>query len=80
MHWNGSAWQPSATGPGGVSIHGRSKSDVWSVGYSGVIRHFDGATWTRSAWLGVGLSTIARAPSGAMFVAGHNGAVLRRAK
>jgi hypothetical protein len=46
---------------------------------NGEVFRFDGAVWTRSAWLSVGLATIARAPSGAMFTAGHNGAIFRRA-
>jgi hypothetical protein len=46
---------------------------------TGELFHFDGVTWTRSAWLSVGLTALARTPSGALFTAGQNGAIFRRA-
>ncbi|MBS1124677.1 MAG: hypothetical protein H6Q90_6905 [Deltaproteobacteria bacterium] len=86
--WNGVSWlgvvAPAVSvGSDGrraiTQLAGASSSDLWAATSSGEVFHFDGTTWTRSARLSVGLSTIARAPSGAMFAAGHNGAIFRRA-
>jgi hypothetical protein len=87
LHWNGAAWSAKAAPPvtltdgarGITGLAGTGSNDLWASTSSGELFHFDGATWTRSAWLSVGLGTLSRAPSGALFTAGANGAIFRRA-
>ncbi|MDB4944138.1 MAG: Glucosyltransferase-I precursor [Labilithrix sp.] len=86
--WNGAAWSAvkappfEATGYDDIRITalaGKSSSDVWAASASGEVFHWDGATWKRSAWLSVPVYAIARTPAGALFTAGANGAIFRRA-
>jgi hypothetical protein len=87
LRWNGTAWSaasapPIATTDGYRAITGLAgtgSSNLWVSTSTGELFHFDGATWTRSAWLSVGLTALARTPSGALFTAGENGAIFRRA-
>jgi hypothetical protein len=58
-------------------IAGSSSGDVWAVAGNGELHHWDGAAWHASAVPGVGLSRLARTPSGELVVAGNNGAILR---
>lgn len=88
LRWNGVAWQPAAApviSSGGdgkrtiTAFTGTSSSDLWAATSSGEVFRFDGSTWSRSSRFSVGISALARTPAGAMFAAGRNGAVLRRA-
>lgn len=86
-HWNGVAWSAVPAPPFDTTMYnarsitdlaGASSNDLWAATSTGEIFHWNGTTWTRSAWLAVGLSSIARTPSGALLAAGGNGAILRR--
>jgi hypothetical protein len=85
--WNGSSWQAVTAPPITADVQGRkaitdlagASNDLWASTSSGEVFHYDGSTWTRSARLSVGLTSIARTQAGALFTAGENGAVLRRA-
>jgi len=84
IHWNGSSWQaaqaPPLSGTDVVinSLAGTSSTDLWAATSGGQIFHWNGSAWSRSAQLSVSIGSLARLPSGAMFVAGGNGAILRR--
>jgi hypothetical protein len=85
--WNGSSWQAVTAPAITADVQGRkaitalagTSTDLWASTSSGEVFHYDGAAWTRSARLSVGLTALARTAAGALFTAGENGAVLRRA-
>jgi hypothetical protein len=48
LRYDGVAWNQMPWGPPLevlLGVHGRSATDVFAVGFLGVIQHFDGATW-----------------------------------
>lgn len=62
LHWDGKSVAPVSPAPPLVpsllAIHGSSSSDLWAVGGSGAIVHWDGTAWTASSTpLGVPGST-----------------------
>jgi hypothetical protein len=61
-----------------VRIAGSSSSDAWIATDSQQIYHYDGSGWRLSATVGIGLTGLARTPSGALVVVGDNGGILRR--
>jgi hypothetical protein len=51
VHWDGSAWKPSATGTVSTLLHvwGRSSTEVWAVGAEGTAVTWNGTGWSTSA-------------------------------
>ncbi|MCA9626107.1 MAG: hypothetical protein KC766_00515, partial [Myxococcales bacterium] len=46
-HYDGVAWSEERILGNMTGIYGRSARDLWVVGQTGLLAHFDGATWTR---------------------------------
>ena len=87
LHWTGSAWTAVSPPPlrydaGGnqtiTHFAGSSSTDLWATATMGDVFHWDGAHWAKSATLGVAASSLARAPSGALFAVGGSGSIFRR--
>jgi hypothetical protein len=49
QHWNGTQWQQfQGAGAGGsIKMWGSSSNDMYFVGYSGLIIHYNGNSWTK---------------------------------
>jgi hypothetical protein len=50
LHWNGERWEETLSdpsSPGLLKIWARNDHDVYAVGYSGAIFHFNGVRWQR---------------------------------
>jgi len=69
--WDGGAWtaMPHPSGSARFRVHGRSLTDVYSVGQWGAI-HFDGSAWSESLNSGTELFGIWTAPDGQAFASG----------
>lgn len=49
QHWDGTAWTMSDATWALAGVGGSGPNDVWTVGDYGMIRHFDGSTWSTSS-------------------------------
>lgn len=86
-HWNGNTWttmsipgfstQDPQNAPFVGSFAARASNDVYATAGSRLL-HFDGANWTVLPSFGVGLSAVAVASDGAVYVTGGSDAVLRK--
>jgi hypothetical protein len=50
LRYDGVSWKPMEDGNNSYpfyAVHGTSSSDIWAVGYYGVIFHFDGIAWAQ---------------------------------
>jgi hypothetical protein len=84
VRWDGSAWQSRSSGlalsPSSdlTRIWGRSESDLWVVGWYGLIRHWNGTGWevevspTRELLDGIW------GTDGQVWAVGTGGVILRR--
>jgi hypothetical protein len=80
LHYDGGSWSAMASGTTNTfyGVWGSSGSDVYAVGYLGVIRHYDGSSWsamtsgTTNTLLGMWGTS-----SNNAFTLGYNGTILR---
>ncbi len=76
--WDGATLIPESIGGASLrGVHGSGANDVWAVGVSGTIRHFDGTTWSAvSSSTGANLEEVwASSPTDA-YAVGSGGAVV----
>jgi hypothetical protein len=81
-HFDGTAWTPfelpeAARRTGVSGLVARGPDDVWGVAGDLVV-HWDGTAWRVHTAIGVGVSDVAAAPDGTLFLTGWRDAVLRR--
>ena len=67
VHWNGSVWQSAPGGSGQTlrGVWGNQSSNIWGVGGTNYLMHYDGTSWTSVAvQLNASLVHIHMLPSG----------------
>jgi hypothetical protein len=77
-HRSGQTWSCEAADFDLVAISARLPTDVWSAGFKGIIRHWDGQRWSEAGGAThEALSALSVTPSGSIWAVGHEGVVLR---
>ena len=60
-------------------IHGSGVNDIYAVGNSGTIRHYDGKTWSKEPVItNSNLQGVWVSPSGAVYAAGTLGVLIQK--
>jgi hypothetical protein len=76
-HWDGTTWTPTQGSDTLYGIWGTAQNDVTAVGDRGLIRHFDGQTWsTVQSGLTTRLNAIWGSAPGDAWIVGDGGVIL----
>jgi len=82
LHWDGQTWTRSPDGDNIgqlIALSATAPNNAWTVGYRGALAHWDGQTWTRSRVAYNGdLNSVFAFRDGTTWIAGNDGAILRR--
>jgi hypothetical protein len=80
VHYDGTTWSSAVAGDGDsptlFSLWGSGPGDVWAVGASGAVLHWDGAAWATQAAAGVDVNTVWGLGPGDLWLVSANGVVL----
>jgi len=79
MRFDGTKWNTLISTGTMYGIHGSGVNNIYAVGNSGTIRHFDGKTWTKEPVItNSNLSGVWVSPSGKVYAVGSLGEIIQK--